>query len=164
MSPLQELFSKIKGNVFSEYTVFDSNGNVKRFYAGNVTPVVGENEVVSPGRFAAAQHYLKDSAVKEYTEQQKAFKANKPDDAAYWSNESMSWVSLRTDEMRLAEKWVEVREIRDKKLLQSDWTTLPDVPLTDKQKQAWMAYRQQLRDITLQQDPFSIVWPIAPGG
>ena len=44
----------------------------------------------------------------------------------------------------------------------SDWTQLPDVPLST--KEAWGAYRQALRDITLQADPFNIIWPIAPEG
>jgi hypothetical protein len=26
----------------------------------------------------------------------------------------------------------------------------------------WIAYRQALRDITDQQDPFNIIWPIKP--
>ena len=31
-------------------------------------------------------------------------------------------------------------------LVDSDWTQLPDSPLTDAEKQAWATYRQQLRD------------------
>lgn len=32
-------------------------------------------------------------------------------------------------------------------LQQSDWTQLPDVPLTEEQKTAWATYRQALRDL-----------------
>ena len=162
MNSIQELFSRIKPNVIAEYTVFDANGNVQKFYAGNVSPVKDDNQTVLAGRFIASSHYLKDGAVQEYTNEQKSAKSNMPIDAAYWSNQSMSWVSLRTDEMRLAEKWIEIRELRDKMLSQSDWTTLPDVPMANEMRQSWASYRQQLRDITLQADPFSIVWPIAP--
>ena len=35
-----------------------------------------------------------------------------------------------------------------------------DVPLTTKEK--WRDYRQQLRDITKQADPFKITWPTEP--
>jgi hypothetical protein len=56
--------------------------------------------------------------------------------------------------------WIEVREIRDARLVGSDWTQLPDVPLST--KEAWAAYRQQLRDITNQPDPLNIVWPTPP--
>lgn len=46
-------------------------------------------------------------------------------------------------------------------LMDSDWTQLPDAPLTDEQKLAWGAYRQELRDITAQTGfPNNIVWPV----
>jgi hypothetical protein len=43
--------------------------------------------------------------------------------------------------------WAEMRGIRDSLLMQSDWTQLPDVSLTEEQKTAWSVYRQQLRDL-----------------
>lgn len=42
----------------------------------------------------------------------------------------------------------EAREKRNKLLIESDWTTLSDVPLSDEKKNEWKKYRQQLRDIT----------------
>lgn len=66
------------------------------------------------------------------------------------------WVDPRTE----AEVWTAVREKRNYRIAASDWTQLPDVPLVT--KEAWAAYRQQLRDITLQPDPFNIIWPTAP--
>lgn len=57
------------------------------------------------------------------------------------------------------EEWTTVRSERDRRLARSDWTQLPDVPLAT--KEAWASYRQALRDITLQPDPFHIVWPQA---
>lgn len=67
------------------------------------------------------------------------------------------WVDPATS----AEKWDQVRTQRNQLLSLSDWTQLPDVPLAT--KEAWAIYRQALRDITLQQDPFNIVWPVPPG-
>jgi hypothetical protein len=62
-----------------------------------------------------------------------------------------------------AEKaWAAVRATRDRRLAESDWTTLPDVPLTDAQRAAWRAYRQALRDVTQQTDPLNICWPDRP--
>ena len=43
--------------------------------------------------------------------------------------------------------WQELRLIRNSKLLTSDWTQIPDAPLTEEQKLAWKNYRQQLRDL-----------------
>jgi hypothetical protein len=42
----------------------------------------------------------------------------------------------------------ELRAKRDKDLLESDWTQLGDTTLTNDQKQAWMRFRTELRDIT----------------
>ncbi len=58
------------------------------------------------------------------------------------------------------EQWAAIRSERNSKLSACDWTQLPDAPVD---KLAWAAYRQELRDITTQPDPFNIVWPIAPG-
>ena len=53
---------------------------------------------------------------------------------------------------------------RAKKLLaESDWSMLPDVPMTAGQKSAWIAYRKALREIRLQAGfPDNIQWPKAP--
>ena len=39
-----------------------------------------------------------------------------------------------------------MRSQRDAFLAASDWTQTLDAPLTDEERQAWAAYRQQLRD------------------
>jgi hypothetical protein len=51
-----------------------------------------------------------------------------------------------------------------KKLLaESDWSVLPDVPMTVGEKSAWIAYRKALREIRLQaRFPDNIQWPKAP--
>lgn len=55
------------------------------------------------------------------------------------------------------------RAKRNKLIAQSDWSALADAPLTAAQKTAWKAYRQALRDITIQPDfPLAIVWPTIP--
>jgi len=47
------------------------------------------------------------------------------------------------------------------RLKDSDWTQLPDVPSDI--KEAWKAYRQLLRDITIQDGyPHNIIWPEPP--
>lgn len=61
---------------------------------------------------------------------------------------------------RLEAAWSVVRQIRDQRLAESDWTQLPDVTTDD--PQAWLDYRQALRDITTQNDPNNIIWPTSP--
>ena len=58
------------------------------------------------------------------------------------------------------EAWAGVRYRRNRLIAASDWTQLPDVAAVT--QNAWTTYRQALRDITLQTDPFAIVWPVAP--
>jgi len=75
-------------------------------------------------------------------------------------------VELLTQEEIEANKqsqWAKVRSQRDNLLTSCDWTQLPDVPLDAPTKEAWALYRQELRDVTSQSDPYNIVWPVAPG-
>lgn len=59
--------------------------------------------------------------------------------------------------------WYNVRRDRDQLLAQSDWTQIPDAPLTDGQKLKWKAYRQELRDLTKNnEDPANVTWPKKP--
>lgn len=76
-----------------------------------------------------------------------------PKPSGNFSWENGQWVNQDTPE----NEWLKVRELRNRYLAKSDWTQLPDVPMAT--KEAWAEYRQQLRDVTLQQDPFNIVWP-----
>jgi hypothetical protein len=83
---------------------------------------------------------------------------SKPTHFGYVFDEATEvWKDARTT----AQAWADVRVERDKRLLESDWTQLPDVPLAT--KDAWATYRQALRDVTEQPDPFNIVWPTPPG-
>ena len=78
----------------------------------------------------------------------------------------MVWtVTKKTgDELREAErlKWDQVRGDRNFLLAGSDFTQLADAPVTPEKRAEWVVYRQALRDITLQPDPFAIVWPTDP--
>lgn len=81
---------------------------------------------------------------------------------------TMKWhKELKTgDELREVEKneWIQVRAKRDDLLSKSDYTQLADAPITEAERQEWVAYRQALRDVTLQADPFEIVYPTSPKG
>lgn len=50
-----------------------------------------------------------------------------------------------------------------KMLIESDWTMLPDVPMTSEQKVQWIEYRKKLREIRLQPGfPNDVKWPKVP--
>ena len=55
--------------------------------------------------------------------------------------------------------WEIVRSMRNNELTATDWTQMPDSPLTTAKKAEWAVYRQALRDITTQENPREIVWP-----
>jgi len=58
--------------------------------------------------------------------------------------------------------WTSIRYSRNELLTECDWTQLSDGPLTNQKKQEWIVYRQALRDITLQVNPFNVIWPTKP--
>lgn len=58
--------------------------------------------------------------------------------------------------------WGGIRVQRDRLLAACDWTVMPDVPLSPSLKEAWVTYRQALRDIPAQSSPLDLVWPTPP--
>jgi hypothetical protein len=65
---------------------------------------------------------------------------------------------MTTEELksRVDAQWAVIRNQRNQMLKDSDWTQVADSPVD---KSAWATYRQALRDITTQLDPFNITWP-----
>jgi hypothetical protein len=81
-------------------------------------------------------------------------------DGKYYQN----WVTTNASESeinyKLENQWEEIRLIRNELLKESDWTQLGDVSQTI--KDLWISYRQELRNITNQENPFNIEWPVKP--
>ncbi len=75
-----------------------------------------------------------------------------------------NWVTTNATESeinyKLENQWEEIRLIRNQLLTECDWTQLSDV--SQSIKDLWIVYRQELRNITNQQNPFNIEWPIKP--
>ena len=63
-----------------------------------------------------------------------------------------------TETQILNEKWQLVRIERDRKLQDTDWRASSDLTLSDD----WKTYRQALRDVPTQSDPYNIAWPTEP--
>jgi hypothetical protein len=56
--------------------------------------------------------------------------------------------------------WKMLRQLRNIKLKDCDWTVLSDTPTSTA---AWKTYRQALRDLPANTtDPFNVVWPTPP--
>lgn len=91
-------------------------------------------------------------------------------DGSYFSVEENEVVEYQTTRKKseqdiqneIQNQWGNVRARRNIDLMESDWTQVLDSPFDEIQKQLWKIYRQSLRDITLQSDPFNIIWPNKP--
>ena len=59
---------------------------------------------------------------------------------------------------KITNKWSHIRDERNLLLENSDWRASSDLTLSDE----WKNYRQALRDITTQSDPYNITWPTPP--
>lgn len=81
-------------------------------------------------------------------------------DGVYYQNWVQTPASQSEINIRLENKWEEIRQFRNELLLECDWSQLFDIP--DSTKNVWKEYRQQLRDITTQENPYNIVWPVKP--
>jgi hypothetical protein len=61
---------------------------------------------------------------------------------------------------------ISMRSVRDNLLLKSDWTQMPDAPLTEAKRAEWVAYRQALRDVPQDNQSATsindIIWPTKP--
>jgi hypothetical protein len=77
-----------------------------------------------------------------------------------WENKQWTFNSERF--------WVDVRQERDLKLAQSDWTQIADSPLSGEAKAEWATYRQALRNVPANNQSATstegVSWPTGPGG
>jgi len=69
------------------------------------------------------------------------------------------WVIRTANEAELAIQWTLVRSKRNALLLESDYLVVIAYEQGDPVSQELKDYRQALRDITLQLNPFAIEWP-----
>jgi len=81
----------------------------------------------------------------------------KPEDGFVFNYTTKSW---EPDTSYLDFK---IKYQRNQLLTNSDWTQIPNNPLTQAKQTEWETYRQQLRDITSQQGyPVTVTWPTPP--
>ena len=83
---------------------------------------------------------------------------NRPSDFHNFNWQTKQWVDQRTPFLQ----WEMVRKDRDRRLAASDWRVTKAAETGIPIPSEWATYRQALRDITTQADPFNIVWPTQP--
>ena len=63
----------------------------------------------------------------------------------------------------VAERWAIVREWRNFMLRESDWSQMPDAPLSEEEINKWREYRQELRNIPQDfKNPVNVTFPDSP--
>ena len=82
-------------------------------------------------------------------------------DGVYYQNWVMEDSTESEIQTRIEYKWDEIRNLRTELLKECDWRVLPDSPVGDSLNN-WIQYKQDLRKITSQENPFNIVWHIKP--
>jgi len=75
--------------------------------------------------------------------------------------QSANGAEFIVDQEAIDQQWRNVKEGRNQQLAASDWIcSVSD--FAHPKKDAYVVYRQALRDITAQPNPFALVWPQLP--
>lgn len=121
-------------------------------FARSLTPEQAEFYGVSPLKIVTPPYY--DEATQK--------RENGPAllvDGVWTQNYIVSDLDPDASAQKVGAQWSVIRAERNTLLASCDWTQVADAPVDTV---AWAAYRQALRDITNQADPFAIVWPVKP--
>jgi hypothetical protein len=131
------------------YTVYAPNGQIiKVLGCENIQEQLAPGEAYVEGSFPDNVYYVEDGVPVALPP--------KPSEYCVFNYTTKQWFDPRTPETQ----WPIVRAERNRRLQACDWTQLSDIPAET--KALWEPYRQALRDITDQPDPFNIIWPTPP--
>lgn len=75
---------------------------------------------------------------------------------------TISSISEKEKQDLIEKEWSKIRAKRNADLYNTDWIHMPDANINSEFKTLMIKYRQDLRDITDQTDPFNITWPLKP--
>ena len=151
----------------TEFTVYDqTSGEIVRYGVCQLEvlelQVTNKNEKVLVGNYNPNEYWANNGVIEQYPPDIILVKKQKPPYPAKWSNITFSWEDLRQPDQVINMQWDAIRSQRDMLLASTDWTMLPDAAIDLAKKSIWIEYRQALRDITTQTDPFNIIWPVEP--
>jgi hypothetical protein len=131
------------------YFIYDDSGRINFAYSEKPAVPEGQNLLASEVAVElGSRYYVENNAL--------VMMPTPPSVESVFDYNTKQWVDQRTSETQ----WPIVRAERNQKLQACDWTQLSDIPAET--KALWEPYRQALRDITDQPDPFNIIWPTPP--
>lgn len=133
------------------YTIYlnDTGEILKTVQTDNIDSQIQPGESYVEGSIDSSFYYIKDNVAVEIPPKTSPY--------AVFNFTTKQWVLVENLAI------TDVLSKRQKLLYSSDWTQLPNGPLTQQQQEAWVTYRQALRDITDQSGfPTDVVWPTRP--
>lgn len=133
-----------------KYSIYIDNGKIVRLLdCGNIEQQLSEGESYLEDWFNDSEYYVEDGQAVQMPP--------KPDQYSVFNYTTKQWV----EDERMA--ILNVSQKRQKLLSSTDWTQLPNNPLTVEKQTAWATYRQALRDVTDQAGyPLNVEWPTQP--
>jgi hypothetical protein len=137
------------------YTIYTSNGQITKIVAcDNIQEQLAAGEYYIDGNYPDNKYYIDNGIPVEFP-----YKSN---EYLVFDFTTKQWVDPRTP----ATQWDVVKNQKNKLLQASDWTDTVSAPgrLGATLYNEWQVYRQSLRDVMRQSDPFNIVWPTPPQG
>jgi hypothetical protein len=142
----------------------NAEGNPESIWTTGVTPDIEEGPDLGNigNTIVHVEGLLQDTRAFINTHYYKAGKwvARDESPGAYYNWKNEEWV---LDSPAL---FTLIRQERDLRLYQCDWTQAADSPLTDAKKAEWATYRQYLRTIPIDNsdviDIDGVAWPTAP--
>jgi hypothetical protein len=133
------------------YTIYaDATGQILRtVQTDDIDSQIQSGESYLEGSIDASVYYIANGAAV-------AIPA-KPDQYSVFDFTTKQWV--QQENLAIAD----VLPKRQRLLYSSDWTQIPNNPLTSEKQAAWATYRQELRDIPSQSGyPFNVIFPTPP--
>jgi hypothetical protein len=133
------------------YTIYlnDTGEILRTVQTDNIDSQIQSGESYVEGSIDSSVYYIEDKVAVEIPPKTSPY--------AVFNFTTKQWVLVEN----LAIAYVLPK--RQKLLYSSDWTQIPNGPLTQQQQEAWAVYRQELRDIPQQSGyPFNVVFPTPP--
>jgi len=133
------------------YTIYvTATGEILRtVYTNNIDSQIQDGESYVAGSIDSSAYYIENNIAVAIPPQTSPYSVFDFVTKQWVLNENMAFADVLPKRQRL--------------LYSSDWTQIPNNPLTPEQQNAWEVYRQELRDITSQSGyPFNVIWPTHP--
>lgn len=125
--------------------------------------VFDNNKLLESNTAFTETHFVDDNnQIQELSEELKLAYRNIPGPTYLWNPRQGGWIDTRTQEEIVQQQWDLIKRQQKQILNNTDWLVIRAIDTNTTIPADWQQYRQQIRDITNQQDPFNIQWPVPP--